>query len=94
MYLVFIWDNLHHLRRNVSFSDAADHFAVFTEITVTPTVFLCFFYDRTNGPNCKTPHMCFLHFQETLSVFLEMNFPNISLVIILWNVLSGERFSF
>ena len=94
MYLVFIWDNLHHLRKSVSFCDAADHFAAFNEINVTPTVFLCFFMIGQMVPNCKTPHMCFLHFQETLLVFLEMNFPNISLVIILWNVLSGKRFSF
>ena len=53
-----------------------------------------FFYDRTNGPQLQNTTYVFFAFQETLLVFLEMNFPNISLVIILWNVLSGKRFSF
>ena len=45
--------------------------------------------------NYKAHHMCaFLHFQETLSLdFLEMNFPKVVLVIILWNIMSGKRFN-
>ena len=44
--------------------------------------------------NCKHTTFVFLHFQEMLSLeFLEMNFPKIILVIILWNAMSEKRFS-
>ena len=68
MYLVFIWDNLHHLRKSVSFCDAADHFAAFNEINVTPTVFL-FFYDRTNGPQLQNTTYVFFAFSGNFISF-------------------------
>ena len=39
--LFLIWENLHHLRRIVSFNEAADHPAT-TKINVPPQTFLCF----------------------------------------------------
>ena len=47
-------------------------------------------------PNTKhNSYVLLLHLQETLSLdFLEMNFPMIVLVIILWNAMSWERFFF
>ena len=40
--MFWISDNLHHLERSVSFSEAADNPATFTKINVPPQVFLCF----------------------------------------------------
>ena len=51
------------------------------------------FYSRTNGPKLQNTTCAFLHFQEILSFFLEMNFPKIVHLIFLWNVLSGKMFS-
>ena len=80
--------------QRVSFSEAADHPTAFTKINVPAQMFLCFIIGRM-VPNCKTHHICaFLHFQETLSLdVLEMNFPKIVAVIILWNIMSQKRFS-
>ena len=77
--LFWIWNNLYHLRKSVSFSEAADHPAASTKINVPPQMFLCFII-RQMVPSCKIHHICFfLHFQETLSLdFLEMNFPKIA----------------
>ena len=83
--LFWIWDNLHHLGRSVSFREAADHPVIFTKFNVSPQVFLCFIIGQMI-PNCKAHHIC------ALLHFLEMNFLKIVLVIILWNVMSGKRF--
>ena len=49
-----------------------------------------FLYDKWS----QISFLLFLNFQEILSLhFPEMNFPKIVLVIILWNVMSGKRFS-
>ena len=75
--MFWIGNNLHHFRKSVSFNEAI----------------LCFII-RKMVPNCKTPHMCFLRFQETLKLdYQEAIFPKIVLVIILWNVMSQNRFS-
>ena len=59
------------------------------KLTYSSDVFM--FYNRTNG--LKLEKKAFLYFQETLLDFLKKNFPKIVLVIILWNVMPGKRFS-
>ena len=62
------------------------------KVLVLMKLFLCFIIIKM-VPNCKTPHV-FLRFQETLKLdHLEVIFPKIVLVIILWNVMSQNRFS-
>ena len=64
--LFWIWDNLHHLGKHVSFSEVADYPAVFAKINVPPQVLLCFIIKKI-GADSKTHRICvFLHFQETL----------------------------
>ena len=92
MCLVWIWGNL-HFGRNVNFSEDAHHPGNVTKINVPAQVFLCFII-RQMVPNCKTLYVLFGIFQESSSLyFLDMNFAKIALVIVLWNCMSGKRFS-
>ena len=52
--LFWIWDNLHHLGRSLSFSEAADYPATFTKISIPPQVLLCFII-KLMVPNSKKP---------------------------------------
>ena len=51
-------------------------------------------YNNTDGLKLQNKACAFfLHLQETLKDFLEMNFPKIVQVIILRNIMSKKRFS-
>ena len=68
---------MHHFRKSVSFNEV---------------IFML--YNNKNGPKLQNTTCVFLRFQETLKLdHLEVIFPKIVLVIILWNVMSQNRFS-
>lgn len=56
MYLILTWDNLHHLSKSVSISEAGDHPGTFTSVVTL------MFKIGQMILNCKTHHLCEEHY--------------------------------
>ena len=61
--LFWIWDNMHHLSKSVSFNEIVDHPAAFTKLMYHRIFFML--YISTNGPKLQnTTHVRFCIFRK------------------------------